>query len=637
MTRLFAAVVFICAAFAHVALAAAPADADVKKLVEEAKQVPLPDGIVWETAEDEPLIGAPNAIKGGRLTLAMFSYPLTFRTMGPNSNDSFAGWNRVFSLYFSLVTRHPITDKFIPWMATHWSVQPDQKTIYFKLDRDARFSDGEPITADDYVFTWRMMQSKFIVDPFYNTYVERDFESVDKVDDYTLRIVGKRPSWRPLSDYAGFWPTAAHATVLDDTWIERTNNQPLIVPGPFVISGVVRGESVTFKRVPNWWGDKKRYFTGMFNFDEIHLRLMQPERELDYLRNGEIDFMQEGTSRTWNEGYDFPAIRNGWLRRARIFVDVPQGISGFLLNLKAPILQNRDFRIAMQYLLNFERLNQNVMYNAYFRKTSFFEGTEFENHNLKPYGFDPAKAREHLQRAGFRRPQAIERGVLAKFGAGLRGLIFTRTDTDDILVNEEGQKATFTVTYGSKSFQRHLTVIQQDYRRAGIDMRLQLLEPGTSFERALEGKFEVMFQAMTSGYYPDPRQYLHTDFKDAANSNNFWDFGTKEVDDLIKIYEESLDPQARVEAMHKIDQIVHDEAFYIPFWDAPYHRLVWWDYVQWPEFYLPKRTEQYMDYLVMWIDPQKKQALQEAMRNGTVYPLDPEIDKDYFGIKGQFQ
>ncbi len=88
---------------------------------------------------------------------------------------------------FTLVGMHPVTDKFIPIMATHWSVQSDQKTIYFKLDPDAKFSDGDPITADDYVFTWKMMQSKAIVDPFYNSYAERYFESVDKIDDYTLQ------------------------------------------------------------------------------------------------------------------------------------------------------------------------------------------------------------------------------------------------------------------------------------------------------------------------------------------------------------------------------------------------------------------------------------------------------------------
>ncbi len=169
--------------------------------------------------------------------------------------------------------------------------------------------------------------------------------------------------------------------------------------------------------------------------------------------------------------------------------------------------------------------------------------------------------------------------------------MFTRSDTDDILVNDKGEKASFTLIYAAKGLERHLTVMQQDFRRAGIDMRLQLLEPGTRSSAALERKFEMVNLGMSGGLYPEPRQYLHTEFKNATNNNDFWGFGTPEVDELIKIYEESLDADARRQAMWTIDQIVHDEAFYIPFWSAPYMRLVYWDYVQFPEFYLPRRTQ----------------------------------------------
>jgi len=89
-----------------------------------------------------PPIGSAQALRGGTLNTSMEAYPLTFRLVGPNSNDAFAGWNRRFTQNFTLVTRHPVTDRFMPWMATHWSVQDDQRTIYFRLDRDARFSDG---------------------------------------------------------------------------------------------------------------------------------------------------------------------------------------------------------------------------------------------------------------------------------------------------------------------------------------------------------------------------------------------------------------------------------------------------------------------------------------------------------------
>ena len=599
-----------------------------------ANPVTLPDGIVWETNNEDPLIGSPAAIRGGTFNYPLGAYPLTFRLVGPNSNDAFAGWNRAFTMAFGLVGRHPVTDNFIPMMATHWSVQEDQRTIYFRLDPDARFSDGESVTAEDYVFTWRMMQSEHIVDPFYNSYAAQYYESVDRIDDYTLRIVGTRPSWRPIPDYAGLWPTPSHAVVLDEDWVSRTTNEFQVAVGPYVVSDVARGESVTFERVDDWWGDEKRYFIGQYNFDQIALRVIQPERSLDYLRLGELDMITENTARTWNEEYTFEAVRNGWLKRARVFVENPSGIYGLHMNLEAPIFRNKDFRKAMQHLFNFERLNRNLMFNEYFKQISFFEGTEYANPDLEPYTFDPVLAREYLERAGYRPPDDTRNGsFLRGVWNALRGVIVTRSHTDGVLVNERGEPASFTVTYGSQGLTRHLTVMQQEYRRAGVDMRLQLLEPGTAFERGLERKYEMTLTNRTAGLYPAPRQYLHTEFQRETNNNDIWGFGTDEVDQLIRIYEEDLDFENRLDAVHRIDEIVSEEAFYIPFWMAPYIRIVHWDYLQFPEFYLPRRTQSITDWMVYWIDPERRATLEEAIANGEAIELDGEIDKDYYGIR----
>ena len=599
-----------------------------------ANPVTLPDGIVWETNNEDPLIGSPAAIRGGTFNYPLGAYPLTFRLVGPNSNDAFAGWNRAFTMAFGLVGRHPVTDNFIPMMATHWSVQEDQRTIYFRLDPDARFSDGESVTAEDYVFTWRMMQSEHIVDPFYNSYAAQYYESVDRIDDYTLRIVGTRPSWRPIPDYAGLWPTPSHAVVLDEDWVSRTTNEFQVAVGPYVVSDVARGESVTFERVDDWWGDEKRYFIGQYNFDQIALRVIQPERSLDYLRLGELDMITENTARTWNEEYTFEAVRNGWLKRARVFVENPSGIYGLHMNLEAPIFRNKDFRKAMQHLFNFEWLNRNLMFNEYIKQISFFEGTEYANPDLEPYTFDPVLAREYLERAGYRPPDDTRNGsFLRGVWNALRGVIVTRSHTDGVLVNERGEPASFTVTYGSQGLTRHLTVMQQEYRRAGVDMRLQLLEPGTAFERGLERKYEMTLTNRTAGLYPAPRQYLHTEFQRETNNNDIWGFGTEEVDQLIRIYEEDLDFENRLDAVHRIDEIVSEEAFYIPFWMAPYIRIVHWDYLQFPEFYLPRRTQSITDWMVYWIDPERRATLEEAIANGEAIELDGEIDKDYYGIR----
>jgi microcin C transport system substrate-binding protein len=596
----------------------------------------LPPGIVWETNEEDPPIGSAEALRGGTLRESIGEYPLTFRLMGPNSNDAFAAWNRLFTFDFALVTRHPVSDRFMPWMATHWSVMPDQRTIFLKLDRDARWSDGKPVTARDYVFTLTMMRSPHIVDPYYTDYAKRYYESIDAVDDHTLRIVGTRPSWRPLADYAALWPTPAHVHVLDADWVKRTTNTPQVAPGPYVVGDSVRGESVTLTRVANWWGDGKRRFRGLYNFDRIVLRVIPTERRLDYLRRGELDMMTGTSARSWNEDFTFPAVRQGWIRRARIMTDWPNGIYGLHMNLQAPIFRNKDFRKAMQYLVNFDRVNQNLMYGDFVRMESFFDGTEYASPRVKAYGFDPAKAREHLARAGYRRPAELRAQTWwGRLVNGVRGLLFTRSDTDDVLVNERGEKASFTLVHGSKGLERHLTVMQQEFRRAGIDMQLRLLEPGTAFERGLERKYEMTMTNRTTGFYPGPRQYLHTTFKASTNNNNIWGFGTPEVDELIRIYEEDLDPGKRRQAMQRIDEIVHDEAFYIPFWSAPFLRVVHWDYLRFPDTWMPPRTEQITDYLVYWIDPARKAALEQAMKEDRALPPDASIDKDPYKLRAK--
>jgi microcin C transport system substrate-binding protein len=613
----------------------APAAASVAAPVPGAAARPgLPQGLVWETNEEDPPIGSAQAIRGGTLRHSIDAYPLTLRLMGPNSNDAFATWNRLSTFRFTLVKRHPVSDRYMPWMATHWSVQPDQRTIFLKLDPDARWSDGQPVTARDYVFTLEMMRSPHIVDPYYNSYAERHLESVDAVDTHTLRIVGKKRSWRPLADYAEMWPSPAHVHKLDADWVKRTTNEPQVVPGPYVVGERVRGESVSFERVANWWGDRKKRFQGLYNYQTIQLRIIPSERRLDWLRRGEIDTMEGTSARSWNEDFTFPAVRNHWVRRARLMTEWPSGLYGLHMNLAAPIFRDKRVRQAMQHLVNFERVNDNLMYGEFVRQRSFFDGTEYASPKVRSYAFDPARARELLAQAGWRRPSELRQSSLwARVGHVLRGLLFTRTDTDDVLENERGEKLSFTLVHGSKGLERHLTVMQQEFRRAGVDMRLRLLEPGTAFERGLERKYEMTMTSRTTSFYPGPRQYLHTEFKAKTNNNNIWGFGSEEVDALIGIYEEDLDPQARRRAMHRIDEIVHDEAFYIPFWRAPFIRAVYWDYVRYPAHWIPPRTEQLTDHLVTWIDPARRAALEQAMRENRPLPAEGPLDKDFYRLR----
>ncbi|MCA9755288.1 MAG: ABC transporter substrate-binding protein [Candidatus Eisenbacteria bacterium] len=571
-----------------------------------------PASIDWDTNEDAPIIGNPDAPQGGTWHDWMGSYPLTFRLQGPDSNDSFAGWNRSFTMDFSLVRLHPVTDEFIPCLATHWKVMDDNQTIYYKLDPDARWSDGEKITAHDFEFCYDMMLSPHIVDPFYNTHFDEYYSAVEAVDDYTLRIVGKRESWRPLYDY-GLWPMPRHIFEgkLDENWVRNFNLQFQVAAGPYVIKETENGQRVVFERIRPWWGDEKRYFKGLYNVDKIDLMVvLDSDRALDHFKKGELSHFRVTTAKTWAQDMEFESIQKGWVHKKRVFIDYPQGLYGFAMNLQKPIFQNKDFRKAVQYGFDFDEINKNLMFNAYFRAVSAFEGTEYENPNLKPYGFDPAKVREHLAAAGYK----------------TRG-------KDGIFQKADGSRAAFTLMYGQPGLERHFTVVKQKYAGLGIDVQLQQLEPGTAFQRGLEREYEMTIMSRTTNLFPSPHQYFASEYIKTTNNNNIWAFGTPHTDELIDVYRFDMDKQKRIDAMWELDSIIQDEAFYAPFWQAPFVRLLFWDYVVWPDGFFPRRFEQITDWQVMAIDTEKEKALAEAMKSGKALVRDEIVDVDRWGVK----
>jgi microcin C transport system substrate-binding protein len=593
-----------------IALAAGPAmasdaDAPTTKALDVAS---LP----WQTNMDGPPIGDPKAIKGGTYVDSIPGYPLTFRLYGPNANEYFANYSRPYSSDIALVWRHPTTDRHIPILATHWAIGEDHRTVYYRLDPDARWSDGQPITADDYVFTLEFLKSPHIADPAVNTLAEEYFEAVEKIDTHTIKIVGKRPSWRPLDDY-NMSPVPRHATRLGPDWPQRVNYVPPVVQGPYTITEFTAGQRLAFTRNPNWWGYKKHYFQGMFNVDRFELFVLADQDQgLDYFVRGQLTALPVYSARMWAERMNLDGLAKGWMRRKSVFLESPQGLYGIGFNVQKPIFRNKDFRKALQYAFNFDELNRNLMFSTYYRTGSYFEGTRYANLDMPSYGFDPRAARRHLQAAGF-----------------------TQRGQDGIWRRPDGTRASFTLTYGSASIERHLTVIQNQFKALGVEMKLERLEPVASFERVREKAHEAAIISMTAGFYPEPHQYFSSEFANKPQTNNFFGFGTPETDRLIDVYRFDMDEEKRIAALRELDARLTDEALLIHFWTAPFTRLVHWSYLEFPEFYLPKRAQSLMEYQVFWINPTVKARVDAAMATGESLPVDNVIELDPYGVKAR--
>ena len=146
----------------------------------------LPEGLVWHDGSEQKPFADPNAKRGGTITSYITTFPQTLRQRGMNANTSFRSYLDNNDL--ALLDIHPTTEEFYPSLATEWAIGPDKRTVYFRLDPRARWSDGVPVTADDYVFMVKLYRAPGIVDPWTNNYFTEYVEDVLKFDDYTIAI-----------------------------------------------------------------------------------------------------------------------------------------------------------------------------------------------------------------------------------------------------------------------------------------------------------------------------------------------------------------------------------------------------------------------------------------------------------------
>lgn len=542
----------------------------------------LPKDIVWETGEYQPILSSPDAKKGGDYTSYLLTYPLTFRLYGPNSNSGgFVSVNRRYA-FFSLVTRHPNTSKFLPELATHWSLQEDQKTAYFLLDKEARWSDGEKITADDYVFAFEFLQSKHIQAPFYNQYIRDHIASVEKIDDWTLKIVSVKPSWMLLEN-ANLSPLPQHAIVLDENWVKNYQWKPNVVPGPYEIKKFQKGKYIELHRIKNWWGANRPHYKDQFNFEVIRLEVVRNQAiAFELFKKGKLSAFSP-TEIQWIKETGIKEIQKGYILKHKYPVETWTGIRGILFNTQDQIWADARLRQATKYAVDFTIINKNNLYGLAERKTNFFDVEAPYKHQKSPDEFSIPKASKILDEAGWK---------LSK---------------KDGIRYKDGKKLTLRLFYGSAAHNPYLGNIKNQFLKTGINLEL-VLQDGSSLFRTLDsGKYQAVVLFFGGGRYPAPRQFLHTENK-KTGTNNLFLFGNEKLDQLIDTYEYDLNEKNRIQAIAQIEKIVDDSALLVPFWKKPFTLYLRQRYIAAPKHLGTKRG---IDYDLLWYDQKIYQEVQE--------------------------
>jgi microcin C transport system substrate-binding protein len=571
---------------------------------------PLPEGIEWETNIKDPVFASPDAVRGGTLHQTLLGFPLTFRVVGPDSNTGFR--SAILDNQFSLVGLHPNTLNIVPELATHWAFGKDKKTMYFKLNPKARWSDGVPVTADDFAYSLEFMRSEHIVAPWYNDYYSREIERVIIYDDLTLAVVSTKAE-PDLHLKLAIGPIPRHFFGrLSDDFTRKYNWAIVPNTGPYQIDQFKKGRFVRFTRKPDWWGDDEHYFKNRFNVDKVIYKVIRdPNLQWEYFKKGHLDVYPATIPTYWHIKTKTDVVTNGYVHRMWFFNDTPQSAMGLWLNLDRDIFKEPEVRYAFAHAMNVEKVITDVLRNDYLRLENAYVGYDrYSNPDITARRYDIGKVHEYMQAGGWQR------------------------GSDGIWV-KDGRRYSVEVVYYRDDDTQRLVVLKEEAKKAGIEMRLLKLDPSTAFKKILEKRHDVAWMGWSTSLRPHFWEFWHSVNAHKGQTNNVTNTDDPEMDRLVDAFRDSLDEAERIALSHQIQEKIDEVGAFVPTFMVPYFREVYWRWWRFPEPPATRSSGSLFDPFssstggLFWHDAQRYEETRTAMAEGRTFEPLTIVDQTY--------
>lgn len=582
----------------------------------------LPEDLDWQDGGELPEIGSPDARKGGTFNVAMRDFPRTLRLFGPDANSHFRSYLLdETALYLGRI--HPTTRTIYPQLAEQWAVSPERKTVYVRLHPDARFSDGERLTSDDFLYSLYFFRSPHIRAPWMSNFYSSLFTNITRYDEQTFSMTARAATPDFHHWIMTFIPTAEHFFGdLDEDFVQayQWTFWPSTSAYRIRPEDVLKGRSITLTRIQDWWARDRKFLRHRFNPDKIRITVIRDRaKTLEAFRIGDVDQIHIDTTQEWYEKFpdSDPLITAGYVHKAQFHNQFPVAVNGLFINSHQPYLNNRDLRLGIQYASHFQLIIDKLFRGDNRRLRTLYDGyAPFSHPTLQARPFDPVKAREHFSAAGFDRPGA-----------------------DGVLRNAAGDRLSFTVTYGKRGDDETMTLLRQEALKAGLELRLERLDQTASWKKVSEKKHQIQFTGFTNPLEMYPRYWegahssnaydkafledgsINPERKPKPQTNNFELIAVPELDRLIDTYNTSESAEQMIELARRMDEIIYDYAAFVPGETRDFYRSAHWRWVRFPEGFNYKYTRSATNAWVHWIDSEVKARTMDARSaNSTFAP-----------------
>lgn len=517
----------------------------------------------------------PAAPKGGRIT---FGIQGTFDSLNPLvvlgvAPDAVPKYVQQTLLYRS--ADEPFTAYGL--LASKVELNSDRTRLAFEIDPRAAFSDGKPVTADDVLFTVEMLKTKG--KPFHRSSLARitkasapsprrvEFELGDGSNRELPLVIGSLPIF------------AKHAT--DAERFGDTSFKPALGSGPYVVSEVRPGESLTLKRRKDFWAEDLPVTRGLFNPDEIRYDFYRDSNALfEAFKAGLYDVRLEGDPTRWMTGYDIPAVQDGRIVRHTMHFDTPKGMTGLVFNTRRPIFADIRVREALGLLFDFEWVNRNLFHGVYRRAGSFFSGSE-----LSALGV-PADEREKKLLAAF--PGAVREDILAgawrpaeSDGSGrdreqarkalelLKAAGYTLQE--GALRSAKGEAFSFEITVTSRPQERLALNYAQSLARLGITANVRLIDDVQYWRRLSAFDFDMIQWTWPASASPGNEQIGRWGAANAARkgSLNYAGVQSPAVDAVLQSLLAARAREDFVASVRSLDRLLISGFYVVPLYYLP--------------------------------------------------------------------
>jgi len=529
----------------------------------------------------------PDAPKGGTVRMSAIG---SFDSLNPFilKGVSGAGVGLIYDRLMDTSLDEPSTAYGL--LAEWVSYPQDYSSATFKLRAGARWHDGKPVSVDDVIFSLGALKKGH---PFYGQYyknVVKAERSGPREVTFTFDVKNNHELPMIIGELTilpkHYWTSADADGKPRD--ITRTTLKPPLGSGPYRISQVKPGRSITFKRVRDYWGQDLPVKKGHDNFDEIRFEYFRDSTvAFEAFKADGLDFYRDTSSKNWATGYDIKSVKNGFLKRELVELKRGQSMQAFVFNTRHEKFQDPRVRRAFNYAFDFEWANKNLFYNQYKRVASYFQNTELASSGL-PQGRELEilnEIRDQVPGEVFTTPYAnpVSDGsgsIRKNLRAAIKLLKAAGWNVKDRkLLNARGQQMTADFLLVSPLFERIVQPYARNLERLGIKISLRIVDSPQYSRRLDSFDYDIIVGNFGQSQSPgnEQRNYWGSAAATKNGSRNLIGIQNPAIDKLIDMIIFARDRAELVAVTRAMDRVLLWNHYLVPQWYAPYSRIAYWD------------------------------------------------------------